>query len=67
MPQTITNPEYDVAKLNKGKVSYFWEGYNIVQFTENGGAWASQKGSYRNGKYGYKKVFPVNSEGQWIL
>lgn len=67
MSQTISDPEYKLEKLNRGKVSYFWESYNIVKFTEHGGAWASAKGSFHNGKYGYKEITEVNSDGKWIL
>jgi len=63
----ITNAEFDVTKLNKGKVKFYWSSWNVIKFTLAGGAWASKKGSFYKGHYGYSEVIEPNSKGEWNL
>lgn len=63
----ITDSEFDVSSLNKGKVSYSWNGWAVEKFTIHGGAVFSSKGAIRNGKYGYLETINVDGSGQWSL
>lgn len=63
----ITDSEFDVSSLNKGKVSYNWNSWTIEKFTIHGGAVFSAKGAIRNGKYGYLETIEVDSSGSWHL
>ena len=63
----ITDSEFNVASLNKGKVTHEWNGWAIERFTVYGGALFSPKGAFRNGKYGYLETIEVDSSGSWSL
>lgn len=67
MNNVVKNAEFDVTSLNRGKVRYFWQGWNIHKFTMAGGAWASKKGSFYKGHYGYIEVIEPNSQGEWHI
>ena len=44
----------------------FWDGWNVVKYTNSRSAMYSVDGVFRNGKWMKKKVFPLTEQG-WLL
>lgn len=65
--KVITNADFDVTKLNKGNVSYFWDGWRVGKHIKTGGAWASRTAIYHNGGYGKVEYIEANDKGEWHL
>lgn len=40
-----------------------WDGWNVVKYTPSHNAMLSPDGSYKNGQWFKKKVFPITEQG----
>lgn len=54
--------EFVGRNVNKG---FYWEGWDIVKFTENPNGYTQKNGMYRNGKWGFYVTVPCSDQGTW--
>jgi hypothetical protein len=60
---TYAEAEKFVEKnLNKG---FYWDGWNIIKWTENPNGFNKKNGAFRNGKWGFIVRIPLQSSGTW--
>lgn len=43
----------------------WWEGWDMLFFSPNDGAFYSRNGAYRNGTWGFLNRATVNAKGEW--
>lgn len=45
----------------------YWDNYDIISFRPDDRAAYSKHGAFRNGRWGFKNVSPVNDNGTWKI
>jgi hypothetical protein len=58
----ISNLEY-MEKVVDSRADLEWDGWDLVKYTRSGKSMFSSDGSYRNGKWFSKRIFPVTENG----
>ena len=43
--------------------SLYWNGWDIIHYTESQTAWTKPNGAYRNGKWGIMNTYAVTEQG----
>lgn len=61
----ITNLE-DMEKIVASRGDLFWDGWDIVKYTNSSNALYTKDAEFRDGKWLKKTVFPLTEEG-WHL
>ena len=65
---TYTELNYEQAhdfvnkNVNKG---FYWNGWDIVKFTENPNGFSQKNGMYRNDRWGFRVIIPCSDNGTW--
>lgn len=47
------------------KIGFFWDGWDIVKWTENENGFTQKNGMFRNGKWGHAMKIPMTNAGTW--
>lgn len=56
------------AFVEKNKaLGFFWNGWDIVKWTENSNGFTQKNGMFRNGKWGHAITVPLQSNGTWAV
>lgn len=58
----VTSYEYAHQLVENNKF-LSWDGWDIVEFKPNDSAMFTPDGAYRNGSWGFMKVFKLNNDG----
>jgi hypothetical protein len=48
-------------------LGFYWDGYNIVKWTENANGFTQKNGMFRNGKWGHSMRIPMSDNGTWAV
>jgi hypothetical protein len=48
-------------------LGFFWQGWNIVKWTENPNGFTQKNGMFRNEKWGHAMTIPLESDGTWSV
>jgi len=60
------NYEQAHAFVQKNKsLGFFWDGWDIVKWTENENGFSQKNGLFRNNKWGHSMRIPLNKSGTW--
>lgn len=61
------NADQKVNDLQQQGVDIYWDNYALVLFKPDRRAEYHSSGCVRNGKYGFKTVFPLKEDGTWEI
>lgn len=49
------------------RLGFFWDGWNIVKWTENENGFTQKNGMFRNNTWGHSMQIPMSSTGTWAV
>jgi hypothetical protein len=47
------------------RIGFFWDGWDIVKWTENENGFTQKNGMFRNNKWGHSMKIPMTNSGTW--
>jgi hypothetical protein len=54
--------------VNKNhSLGFYWDGYNIIKWTENPNGFTQKNGMFRNNKWGHAMKISMSDKGTWAV
>ena len=68
MPKITLNYDQAHAFVEKNKSKgFYWDGWTMKKFSPHSAAYTDKNGVFKNNKWGFANLYPVNSNGCWEL
>ena len=58
------NDAHEFVEKNSS-LGFYWDGWNIIKWTENPNGYSQKNGAYRNDTWGFNVKIPLQDNGTW--